>query len=281
MNGYGISFGGRLTPAVKWLIGINTIIFLFTYFLPLFFPPGIDFIVKWFGLTPSIIIYKLAIWQLITYLFLHAGIFHILFNMLILWMFGGPLENQWGSRKFLFYYFLTGIGAGITYVIFALVTGMGNTTIGASGAVYGLLLAFAVLYPDSIILMFFLFPMKMKYAVIIFAAIEFLMSFQLTGVAHIAHLGGMIFGLIYLKNELYFDGLMTSFERRKERRMVQIIKKQEEDFQKIQREADRILEKISLQGIEKITPKEKEMLDKASRLLKQREQNIVNLDDYR
>ena len=279
--GYEFSFGGRLTPAVRWLIGINTIIFLFTYFFDIFMPGVGGFIVGLFGLTPGLAVFKFYLWQLVTYLFLHAGIIHILFNMLFLWMFGGPLENIWGTRKFLFYYFVTGIGAGICYIIFAFTTGLGGTTIGASGAIFGLLLAFGYLFPDSIILMFFIFPMKMKYAVIIFAAIEFLMSFHISGVAHIAHLGGMIFGLIYLRNQPYFDGFLTYYERTKEKRVVKVMKKKKEDFDRTQREADKILEKISIHGMDKITPKEKEILDRASKLLKEKEQNIINLDDYR
>lgn len=280
-------FGWKLTPAVKWLIGINVIIFLSLYLVVPFISALstdlgnlIILIVDWLALNPQRFLYRLAIWQPVTYMFLHADIFHILFNMLALWMFGGVLEEYWGKKKFLIYYFLTGTGAGITYVIFDLVTGMGNSTIGASGAIYGLLLAFGVLFPDTIILMFFLFPMKAKYAVMIFAAVEFLSSFQMTGVAHIAHLGGMIFGLVYIKYQLPIDDFFDS-EKKRKKKIVKILQKQEDDYQKVQLDSDKILEKISREGIDKITAREREILDKASKLLKERERNIIDLDNFR
>ena len=282
------SIGGRLTPGVKLLIVVNTSVFLFTYLIVPFIHrindytgTSIDWIIAWLALNPGLAVYKLALWQFITYMFFHAEIFHLLFNMLALWMFGGVIEEYWGTKKFFIYYFLTGIGGGICYTAFSFIVGGDNIpTIGASGAIYGLLLAFGFLFPDTIILMFLFFPMKAKYGVIIFAAIEFLLSFQNTGVAHIAHLGGMIFGIIYLKNQPYFDNL-TDFEKRRKKKIVRVLHKKEEDFRKIQIQADKILEKISHNGMDTITAEEKQILDKASRLLKAKEQNIINLDDYR
>ncbi|OQA15404.1 MAG: hypothetical protein BWY64_02887 [bacterium ADurb.Bin363] len=128
--------------------------------------------------------------------------------------------------------------------------------------------------------MLFLFPMKAKYAVIIFAAVEFLMSFQMTGVAHIAHLGGMFFGYIYIKKSSFFDELLD-LEKRKKKKLEEIMIKRDEDYVRIQQEADKILQKISLYGMEKISEKERRTLDKASKLLRQREENIIDLDEYR
>jgi membrane associated rhomboid family serine protease len=122
--------------------------------------------------------------------------------MLMLWMFGADLERDWGTRRFLKYYFLCGIGAGLCVVLMALLRPreMYAPAFGASGAIFGLLLAFGVVYADRIILMMLLFPMKAKYAVLIFGAIEFLSLGEQGSVAsHIAHLGGMVFGYIYLK----------------------------------------------------------------------------------
>jgi membrane associated rhomboid family serine protease len=134
-------------------------------------------------------------------MFLHGSIGHLLFNMLALWMFGLPLEQTWGTRKFLKYYFLCGIGAGVCDTIITVLLGHHTSTIGASGGIYGLLLAFGVLFPDTTILMSFLFPIKAKYMVMIYAAIALLSALGSgnSGVSNVAHLGGMLVGLIYLK----------------------------------------------------------------------------------
>jgi membrane associated rhomboid family serine protease len=139
-------------------------------------------------------------------MFLHdpTGFGHILFNMLTLWMFGADLERTWGTRRFLQYYFLCGAGAGISVVIANILFGnMASRTIGASGAIYGLLLAFGLLYPDREVLFSFLFPIKAKYFVMILGAIAFLSSISASdnGVSHVAHLGGMVFGYLFLKSK--------------------------------------------------------------------------------
>jgi membrane associated rhomboid family serine protease len=143
------------------------------------------------------------------------GFFHILFNMFTLWMFGSDLERSWGTRFFLKYYFICGIGAGILDVAANVATGNLNVrTIGASGAIYGLLLAFGMLFPDRTILFSFLFPIKAKYFVMIIGAIAFLSSFGTgSGISHVAHLGGMLFGFAYLQmRKTNFDPL-SSFLR--------------------------------------------------------------------
>ena len=147
---------------------------------------------------------NLFVWQLFTYMFLHGGIMHLLFNMLTLWFFGTPLERDWGTRQFLKYYFLCGIAAGVCVLIANMPWATGVTrTIGASGAIFGVLVAFGVLYPNQTVLMNFLFPIKAKYMVMIYAAIELLMTFSPnSGVSTIAHLGGMAFGYVYLKGRL-------------------------------------------------------------------------------
>ena len=152
-----------------------------------------------FGLVPLLVIKKLFLWQPFTYLFLHGDIFHILFNMLVLWMFGSELERIWGSKFFLRYYLISGVGAGFLSV---LVNMSGVTpTIGASGAIYGLLLAYGIWFPTRVVYLMFIIPVQMKYFVVFLGAIAFYSSLFSPGdqVAHIAHLGGMIFGYIYLK----------------------------------------------------------------------------------
>jgi len=186
---------------VKWLLISNVAIFVATFLLA----RDEDLLARifgWLALSPGGVIHRFAIWQLGTYLFLHGGIWHLLVNMFTLWMFGITLEKDWGTRRFLRYYFLCGVGAGLCDVLVNAMLGRwGTSTIGASGAIYGLLLAFGVLYPDVTILFAFLFPIKAKYFVMIYGGIELLAALgtQNSGVSNIAHLGGMAFGFAYLK----------------------------------------------------------------------------------
>ena len=194
------SFGpGMMTPGVKALIYANVGVFVVTLLIP-----GLRYGV--FALTPESVLTRLMLWQPFTYLFLHGeGWTHILFNMLILWMFGVQLERIWGTRFFLRYYFVAGIGAAVVTIVVALLpfafsdATYALPTIGASGAIYGLLMAFALYYPETPILMFFLFPVPAKYFVMILGAISFLSAPRVGGgVAHITHLGGLLAGYLYL-----------------------------------------------------------------------------------
>lgn len=193
-------FSGYFPTGVKWLLIINTVIFILTYVAPASLLGPLVLL----ELAPVAVVYHFAIWQLFTYMFLHAGITHILFNMLALWMFGTPLEQTWGTRRFLKYYFYCGIAAGVCDVALNAALGhWGTRTVGASGAIFGLLLAFGVLFPNQTVLMSFLFPIKAKYMVMIYAGIELLLSIgPNTGVSSFAHLGGMVFGYIYLKSKM-------------------------------------------------------------------------------
>jgi len=194
-------FNWSFPTGVKWLIISNVAVYLIYFFGSYLRGEPI------FGsleLVPAQVVHG-AVWQLATYLFLHdlGSIWHILFNMLTLWMFGAPIEETWGTQRFVTYYFVCGIGAGICVVLVDLLIGQSYLhTIGASGAIYGLLLAFGMLFPNQTVLMSFLFPIKAKYMVIIFGVIAFLSSFH-TGstVSNLAHLGGMIFGFIYMKTQ--------------------------------------------------------------------------------
>jgi membrane associated rhomboid family serine protease len=193
------SFGpGPLTPAVRALLYAN----IGAYVVSLFFP----IVIQWFGLQPELVLEKYRLWQPVTYMFLHArSPSHILFNMLILWMFGVELERQWRTRFFVKYYFVTGVGAGLLSIAAALLpfaaaraTYHGNI-IGASGALYGLLLAYAIYYPNRPILMFLFFPVPAQYFVAILGAVAFIMSFEGGGsVAATTHLGGLAIGYLYL-----------------------------------------------------------------------------------
>lgn len=159
-----------------------------------------------FGLVPEEVLTRFRIWQPVTYLFLHGGVFHILFNMLTLWMFGTELERMWGSRYFAKFYFVCGIGAGVTQILASLLPFgplgalYSAQTIGASGAVYGLLLAYAMYFPHRQIMFFGVFPIEVRYFVLIMGAISLLSAADgASGIAHMAHLGGIVAGYLYLK----------------------------------------------------------------------------------
>jgi membrane associated rhomboid family serine protease len=156
-----------------------------------------------FGLRPNDVVSHGYLWQLVTYIFLHdtRNILHILFNMLGLWMFGSDLEQYWGTRNFTKFFFICGIGAGIIFTLLSIAQGSGETlTIGASGAVYGVLLAFGVLFPDRIIY-WLIFPIPARYFVMIMGGIALFSSVMArnSGTAHVAHLGGMACGYLYLR----------------------------------------------------------------------------------
>lgn len=137
-------------------------------------------------------------WQVVTYIFLHANLMHIFFNMFALWLFGQGVENLWGTKRFVWFFFITGVGAAVTQMVI----GGGGPVIGASGAVFGILLAFGMMFPDRyIVLLFPPIPIKAKYFVIIYGAIEFISGVGgfSVGIAHFAHLGGMLFGYAIIR----------------------------------------------------------------------------------
>jgi membrane associated rhomboid family serine protease len=198
-----VSFGpGPITPAVRAIIIANVAVFL----VSLVYPRPI---VMFAGLTPALVLEHGWIWQPVTYLFVHSpGNFtHILFNMLSVWMFGVDLERRWGTRGFTKYYLITGVGAAVCTLLVSLIpwsatrTMYEAVTIGASGAVYGLLLAWAVIFPHRRILFMFIFPLTARVFVLIIGAIAFLSALGTSGsgVANIAHLGGLLVGWLYLK----------------------------------------------------------------------------------
>jgi len=198
------SFGpGPISSAIKAIIGINVVMFLATTLLAA--ARSID-LIPILGLRPVAVIHQLWIWQPVTYMFLHGGLLHILFNMLALWMFGTELERVWGTRYFVKFYLVTGIGAGVLTILVSLL-GFAITnviylvpTIGASGAIYGLLLAYAIYFPDRPIYMYFLFPVPAKIFVAIMGAIAFYASLaEAGGIANATHLGGLLVGYLMLK----------------------------------------------------------------------------------
>jgi membrane associated rhomboid family serine protease len=190
---------GPVTPAVKALIWANVACFVLRWLVPA--------TIAYFGLSPDAVLKHFWIWQPVTYLFLHSGPAHILFNMLALWMFGVELERLWGRTFFLKYYFVTGVGAAVTTLVLSLIPGgfgdlLWNTvTVGASGAIYGLLLAYALYFPERPIFVMALFPVPAKYFVLIMGGFALMSSVggNQGGVANTAHLGGLLFGYLYLR----------------------------------------------------------------------------------
>jgi membrane associated rhomboid family serine protease len=193
---------GPMTPAVRAIVFANVGAFVLTFVAP-------DLMIDLFGLSPRAVLEQGRFWQLFTYLFVHDpnGFMHILFNMLALWMFGVALERRWGTTGFVKYYFLTGVGAGVVTLIAALTPFAPlralyeASTIGASGAIYGLLMAWAILFPDATILFMLVFPMRVRVAAMIMGAIAF---FSAVGgrngsVAEATHLAGLLVGWLYLK----------------------------------------------------------------------------------
>jgi membrane associated rhomboid family serine protease len=151
-----------------------------------------------FGLIPARV-GSGEVWRLFTYQFLHGGVWHLAMNMLMLWMFGSELEQRWGRRFFLKYYFLCAVGGGLVYTLVR--HGTLVASVGASGAIYGILMAYAVWFPNRQVFLWFLFPIRVRYLVIFLMAIEAIQAIESTGtgIAHAAHFGGMAFGYVYLK----------------------------------------------------------------------------------
>lgn len=300
----------NLPTITKHLLIINVLVFAFTWLLPSWQ------INELFGLH-FFLASDFHVYQLFTYMFLHGGFTHLFFNMFALWMFGRVMENVWGPRKFLFYYLVCGIGAGImqelaqlgTYFVEGLYaydqvntgTAIITTgqflnlwnTVGASGAIYGILLAFGMTFPNERIFIFPIpIPIKAKWFVVGYAALELFSSISssMDGVAHVAHLGGMLFGLLLIlywrhhpgsdarfsqsRGQEFFDRMKSAFEQRKAQRPSSTTRRptpHETDMeynarkQQRQAEVDAILDKIRKSGYDSLTKAEKQRLFDASK----------------
>jgi membrane associated rhomboid family serine protease len=300
-----------LPPVVKNLLIINAIIYLATL---VFRTRGID-LVGILGLH-YISAQDFKIWQPLTYMFMHGGFGHLFFNMFALWMFGATLENSWGGKRFLLYYLVCGIGAGLIQLLViglqihflsqnlppeviqmvyqdgqqilnegknyaidemrSLNLAINSTTVGASGSVFGLLLAFGMMYPNSVIYIYFLLPIKAKWFVIFYGALELVLgvSGANDGIAHFAHLGGMLFGFFLIlhwnKGNRFFRFKMPTFNRKRNYKYTissnyqyeRPLSDEEYNYQKKQKEekTNRILDKISKSGYESLTQEEKDFL---------------------
>lgn len=263
--------------AIKILIIINTAVFVVSNLL------GINgFVYRFFGLVPSSILSHGFIWQFVSYMFVHGGFMHLLMNMFVLWMFGMELENYWGKKEFLKYFLITGIGSGIITFLFSMNSSI--PVVGASGAIYALLLAFAMMFPDRKIYVYFLFPVKAKYFVLVIGLITFFSSMgpSTSGISHLTHLGGLIVGYIYFRRKSILYDIKRFLKKHKIRNPFRnFIKKvdkssdnpqaQSNSFteyqtdQTMREQVDEILDKISKVGYDKLTDQEKQTLFLASK----------------
>lgn len=212
MNGqpYNVQVVAPLTRVVKWLMIINASIWLVGVLIlqNLFFRDGSIFL--WFGLIPERVVNDFWFWQPFTYMFLHSqSVMHVVFNMLMLWWLGSELEVRWGSKFFLAYYLVSGVGAGLIYlaaiVAYFFLTNnfapLSIPVVGSSGAIFGLLVAYGILFGERLVFFMMLFPMKARYFVMLLGGIEIVMLLE-SGfrgdVANLAHLGGLVAGFLFL-----------------------------------------------------------------------------------
>jgi membrane associated rhomboid family serine protease len=249
------------TDAIKILVSVNFGIFLLQTVAKtegLFFPL--------FGLVPKLVWSEFMIWQPFTYLFFHGGIWHVLINMFVLWMFGSELERIWGKGHFLKFYFVTGVGAGFVTMIF----GLNSMTpiVGASGAVYGVLLAYGLTYPNRTVYLYGIIPIKSLWFVIGIGVIAFMSSFDnVSQISHLTHLSGMMIGYLMLKRPVRFNDLWFTIRKRTLEYKIKHEEKKVSQHQAIEREIDRILDKINREGFESLTEEEHDRLYKGSQSL--------------
>ncbi len=287
-------FGGFqfFPPVIKGLLISNAAVFLGMLFLGNFRIGDFyleQFFFQSFALWP--LGTGFGFWQLFTYMFMHANFTHILFNMLALWMFGMELEHVWGSKKFFIYYLLCGFGGGLANLLIAPLFTTVGPTVGASGAVYGVLLAFGMMFPERPIYVYFLLPIKAKYFVVMYMAFEIFSVGSMDGVAHFAHLGGALVGFLYLMADGYQFGTsyqlprsdeniftrMTGFGKQKktdqyyptisDTKVYDLFENEKKEKQQTQKQIDEILDKISKDGYQSLNEDEKKILFEASKKL--------------
>ena len=287
-----------MPPVIKWLIIANVVVFATRWI-----SPDIAEAIFIYGALWPIGSEFFAPWQYVTTMFLHADFFHILLNMFILWMFGIEIATMWGPKKFLAFYLLSGIGASIIHSVVTMSDSVQAPAVGASGAIFGVLVAFGMMFPNRMVLMMFIFPMKAKYAVLIFIAIDLYAGISNQPgdmIAHFAHLGGALTGFLLIKSDLHekvarllgdrpYSGgsgpyissppqRRSPFSRTDRTESAKIIDARYHDvperaprnapvsldFGDQQEQVDAILDKISREGYNALTPEEREILLRAS-----------------
>ena len=248
-----VQTGGILFPSrIPKSIGALLIAMMAGYLFKEIFPgPAISL----FALIPAEVTRRFWIWQIATYLFLHGSLIHLLFNGLSLYWFGPPLIERWGEKEFLKFFVICGLGAGV--ISGAVQHASPIPIVGCSGAIFGLLYAWAREYPDAVIYVYGIFPMRARHLVILLFVVELLLSYTPSPIARFAHLGGLLTGWIYLRSGDWKERIQAQWLRR-ERAYREIPPRPEDDI-------DRILEKISREGIGSLTAIERNRLDQAGR----------------
>ena len=256
-----------VTPWVKRLLMANMAVFLITVAV------GYGVMFDWFAFSPSRLTTRP--WGVFTYMFVHAGMWHLLMNMLVLFFFGPPLERKWGSDAFIKFYLVCGLGGVLLSFLF-----ISSQIVGASAACYGIMLAFAMIWPDSPIYIWGLVPIKAKWLVGFLAALSFASAIgpSRDGVAHLAHLGGVITGFVFLRFGLVGSGGRSPFRTKRKSPLTTVTEIAGPQARQRRREektaararadldaVDAVLDKISAQGIDSLTDAERALLDRVSK----------------
>ncbi|MEI7811918.1 MAG: rhomboid family intramembrane serine protease [Ignavibacteria bacterium] len=276
-------------PVIKNLLIINIAVFLVNNLILgnilLGEIPASMLVDHYFALQP--LGHGFFIWQLISYQFMHANFSHIFFNMFALWMFGMEIENLWGPKKFILYYLACGVGGGLLHLILSpFITGPA-ATVGASGAIYGIMVAFGMMFPDRHIYLWFFIPLKAKYLIAFFIVLEFMSVGSMDFVARLAHIGGALVGFIFIlldsRGQFNFKQIFSNFRKEppvtggnqfRRRQFSKTANIEDAEFFELdkyektnisQEEIDRILDKISKSGYQNLTEREKRILFEASK----------------
>lgn len=249
----------KITPVVKWLLIINVAVFLLTFLIPQLGA----LIFQWFSVFPVTLGMTLQLWRQITYQFLHDGPWHVGMNMLVLYFFGPMLERHWGSKKFLTFYLICGAMGGLLYPFLVHVGWLAPAPlVGASGSILGMLAAGGILFPNMMVYVLGIIPVKLRILAIIFAAISIISllrpdRFENAG-GQAAHLGGMVAGAVYVFSQSWRDKFRLKLRSGAwEKKMAA--------QRNLQIEVDRILEKVHSGGIQSLTMKEKRILRQATK----------------
>jgi len=269
-GGFG-PFGYRMTPWVKRIIAVNAVMFVVVNWIQAI---PLTAAVQYLGFNVSEALREP--WTIISYMFVHAGFLHVFLNMLMLFFFGPPLEERWGGKAFIKYYVICGIGGALFTLVFG-----GGTIIGASGAVFGVMLAYALNWPDSLIWIQAIFPVKAKYLVLFLGALSFFSAFAgaQDGIAHFAHLGGLVVGYVYLKKVWEVQARWEGLKKRLRRRRLSVVPggsgdgtrgpsqltPDADEEARILEVVDRLLDKIAAHGLESLSAEERRFLDDVSR----------------
>ena len=258
-RGGGLGIGPRMiTPFIKLMLITNTVVFIIQYFYPPLTEAGGLNPARFFSEFPNLI------YQPFTYMFLHGGIGHIFFNMFVLWMFGTEVEATWGTRTFGKFYLISGVAGGIACL--AAQSSANVLIIGASGAIYGVLVAYWLMFPERLVYLYFLFPIKVKWFVPGLMVLGIIVPFfsATSHTAYMAHLGGALYGLAYMKFDWRIFAWSKKIKSLKYKRQTAKLEKNRQQAEDIMKRVDAILDKINEVGIENISKADRKLLEEAS-----------------